>query len=86
MNGTDVDGETLVAQADLALYRSKSEGRGTFSFSEEEMNTRARRRHGLEQDLRSALASGEFELHYQPLVNVERNEIACFASAIALAS
>jgi predicted signal transduction protein with EAL and GGDEF domain len=81
-NGADVDGETLVAQADLALYRSKSEGRGTFSFFEEEMNTRARRRHGLEQDLRSALASGEFELHYQPLVNLESNEIASFEALL----
>ena len=81
-NGANADGETLIAQADLALYRSKNEGRGTFSFFEEEMNIRARRRHGLEQDLRSALANGEFELNYQPLVNLERNEISSFEALL----
>ena len=70
------DVDLLLAQADMALYRSKSDGRATYCFFEEEMNTRVRARRRLEQDLRLALADGEFELHYQPLVNFERNEIA----------
>lgn len=60
----DLDHDALVVQADLALYRSKSDGRGTYRFFEEEMNTSARHRRGIEHDLRSALANGEFELNY----------------------
>jgi diguanylate cyclase (GGDEF)-like protein len=63
--------ETVLMQADLALYRSKSEGRATYCFFEEDMNTRVRARHLLEQDLRRALANGELQLNYQPLVNLE---------------
>ena len=78
----DVDGEALVAQADLALYRSKSDGRGTYRFFEEEMNTNARHRRRVEHDLRLALVNGEFELDYQPLVNLERNEISGFEALL----
>ena len=78
----DIDQDALVVQADLALYRSKSDGRGTYRFFEEEMNTSARLRRGIEHDLRSALANGEFELNYQPLVNLERNEIAGFEALL----
>ena len=70
------DSDALLAQADLALYRSKGDGRGTFRFFEEEMNRSARCRREMERDLRAALANGEFQLHYQPLVNLETNEIA----------
>ncbi|WP_439542557.1 EAL domain-containing protein [Hyphomicrobium sp.] len=78
----DIDQDALVVQADLALYRSKSDGRGTYRFFEEEMNTSARLRRGIEHDLRSALANGEFELNYQPLVNLERNEISGFEALL----
>jgi diguanylate cyclase (GGDEF)-like protein len=76
------DVDLLLAQADMALYRSKSDGRATYCFFEEEMNTRVHARRKLEQDLRLALANGEFELHYQPLVNLERNEIAGFEALL----
>ncbi|ELR03657.1 hypothetical protein GMDG_08929, partial [Pseudogymnoascus destructans 20631-21] len=66
----------------MALYRAKSGGRGTFRFFEEEMNTCAKRRGSLEQDLRSALANGELQLHYQPLVNIARHEIAGFEALL----
>ena len=72
----DVTPESLLAQADMALYSSKASGRGTYSFFEQEMNTRAHERRELEQDLRLALAEGEFELNYQPLMNLESNEIS----------
>jgi diguanylate cyclase (GGDEF)-like protein len=78
----EVDNDALVVQADLALYRSKSDGRGTYRFFEEEMDTSARRRRGMEQDLRSALINGEFELNYQPLVNLARDEIAGFEALL----
>ncbi|WP_051328859.1 bifunctional diguanylate cyclase/phosphodiesterase [Geminicoccus roseus] len=52
--------------ADLALYRAKNEGRGAYRFYAPEMNVELQRRHGIEQDLRRALAAGEFELYFQP--------------------
>ena len=74
--------ETLLAQADMALYRSKDDGRGTFRFFEQEMNTRAHARRELERDLRLALANGGFELNYQPLVNLEREEVSGFEALL----
>jgi predicted signal transduction protein with EAL and GGDEF domain len=71
----DVTPESLLAQADMALYSSKGSGRGTYSFFEQEMNTRAHERRELERDLRLALAHDELELNYQPLMNLESNEI-----------
>jgi diguanylate cyclase (GGDEF)-like protein len=72
---TGANAESLLMQADLALYRSKENGRGIYTFFEEEMNTRAHERRELEQDLRSALSKGEFEVNYQPIVSLESNEI-----------
>ena len=64
----------------MALYGAKSSGRGTYRFFEPEMDARVKARRALELDLRRALTDGEFELYYQPLVNIERNEIvACEA-------
>jgi len=68
--------EALLKHADLALYRSKNEGRGTYSFFEPEMNRLAQARRELERDLRLALPNGELELYYQPLVNLNSNEIS----------
>jgi len=58
----------LLKNADLALYRVKSTGRNGFRFFEPKMETEARSRHALENDLRVALVRGEFELHYQTIV------------------
>ena len=63
-----VDADTLLAHADLALYRAKSEGRGVARFFEPEMDARLQKRRLLESDLREALEKEQFELHYQPLV------------------
>jgi diguanylate cyclase (GGDEF)-like protein len=79
-DGSDPD--TLMKNADLALYRSKSEGRGTFRFFAPEMDERMQARRRLEQDLRNALVRHEFALHYQPLVNLERNEICGFEALL----
>src|SRR5262249_12859410 len=64
--------------ADMALYGAKEDGRGTYRFFEAEMDTRMKARRALELDLRKALANNEFELHYQPLVNLASNEISAF--------
>ena len=71
-----VEPDQLLKNADMALYRSKADGRGTFRFFEPEMDERVKARRTLELDLRKAIVNGEFELYYQPLVNLERNEIS----------
>ena len=76
------DGETLLRNADLALYRAKEAGRGTFAFFEESLNQRAQARRQLETDLRLAIDRGEFELHYQPLFDLEQNRICSFEALI----
>jgi diguanylate cyclase (GGDEF)-like protein len=61
----------LLRNADLALYRAKAGGRNTYTFFELAMDAEARSRHALEADLRKALTQGEFEVHYQTVINVE---------------
>ncbi len=67
--------DELLKKADMALYRAKSEGRGAFHFFERGMDEALQRKRALEIDLRSALAGGQFELHYQPLYAFARDEI-----------
>ena len=70
-------GEIAIA-ADRALYKSKENGRGIHTFFSEEMNERSRSRRELETDLRSALGSGQLELHYQPLLDAASMRIGGF--------
>ena len=60
--------DALLNHADLALYRAKDEGRGTFRFFEREMDEAMQRKRALERDLRRALAEKHLEVYYQPLV------------------
>ncbi|HEY7006469.1 MAG TPA: EAL domain-containing protein [Sphingomicrobium sp.] len=76
------DGGTLLRNADLALYRAKEAGRGTYAFFEESLNQRAQERRQLESDLRQALDRGELELHYQPLFDLEHNRICSFEALL----
>ena len=68
-NGEDV--ETLVANADNAMYQAKTNHRGSFTFFTEEMNTRLRKRVQLEQDLRAAIELGQMKLAFQPIVDTD---------------
>ena len=68
----------LLRNADLALYRAKQLGRGVHCFYEEELRARMQARQRLEADLCKALARGEFELHYQPLIDLKTHEVTCF--------
>jgi diguanylate cyclase (GGDEF)-like protein len=70
--------DKLLKCADMALYRVKLDGQGGFRFFEPEMDEQLQARYALEQDMRHALAAEEFELFYQPLVNLERGEISGF--------
>src|SRR3954453_20795072 len=65
----------LMKCADLALYRAKAEGRGTFRFFEPDMDARIQARRALEVDLRRALVAGEFSIAYQPQINLAANEL-----------
>ena len=76
------DAERCCKNADLALYRAKEAGRGTFAFFEESLNERAQERRQLEADLRLALERGEFELYYQPLFDLEQNRIGSFEALL----
>ena len=72
-DGTDPD--QLLKHADLAMYEAKSHGRGTFRFFEPAMNARVKERRTLELDLRNAIANDGLELYYQPILDLERDEI-----------
>ena len=74
--------EHIIRNADLALYRAKGDGRGTYRFFEPEMDAEMQARRELEGDLRKALAAGEFELHYQPVVDLASNKISGFEALI----
>jgi diguanylate cyclase (GGDEF)-like protein len=76
------DGGTLLRNADLALYRAKEAGRGTYAFFEQSLNERAQQRRQLEADMRLALERGEFELYYQPLFDLEQNRICSFEALL----
>ena len=62
--------ETLLKNADAAMYRAKNCGRNNYRFFEAEMNGNALEQHGIENDLHHALKRSEFVLHYQPKVNL----------------
>jgi diguanylate cyclase (GGDEF)-like protein len=69
---------TLLKNADVALYRAKADGRGTWRFFEAEMDARLQARRKLELDLREALANNELELYYQPLYNLKQERVSGF--------
>jgi predicted signal transduction protein with EAL and GGDEF domain len=79
-NGNDPD--ELLRNADMALYRAKAEGRASYRFFEAKMDADMQARRMLELDLRNALARKEFELHYQPLVDVQNRELSGFEALV----
>jgi diguanylate cyclase (GGDEF)-like protein len=72
------DADQLMKNADLALYRTKSDGRNGFSFFKPEMNNQIQVRRTLEVDLRRALEQEELELYYQPIVSLQTQAITGF--------
>ena len=73
-DGVNLD--LLVKNADLAMYAAKASGRRTVRFFVPAMDASAKARLALEQDLRQATVAGNFELHYQPIVNLRTNKIS----------
>jgi predicted signal transduction protein with EAL and GGDEF domain/DNA-binding CsgD family transcriptional regulator len=79
-DATELD--ELMKAADIALYEAKNTGRGTYCFYGPEMNARIQARGKLEQDLQNALANGEFELFYQPIISLEDNKVSSFEALL----
>jgi predicted signal transduction protein with EAL and GGDEF domain len=71
----DVDLDSLIRHADMAMYRSKSLGRGMFSFFSSDLNDAVSSRLSLERNLRRAIEREEFELHYQPKIDLGTGEV-----------
>jgi diguanylate cyclase (GGDEF)-like protein len=76
------DGDTLLKHADMALYGAKAAGRGTYRIFEASMAAELQARMDLEADLRGALDRGELELHYQPLLDLQRGQLSGFEALL----
>jgi diguanylate cyclase (GGDEF)-like protein len=75
-------GEELLKLSDVALYRAKEESRGTFRFFEPGMDLHMQQRRELEADLRIGIQEGQFEVHYQPLLDLATGAITCFEALV----
>lgn len=79
-DGTDY--VQLLRKADMALYQTKKDRRGAYCLFEQEMESKVMDRHALGLDLRQALAADQFELYYQPLINIQDNKIGGFEALL----
>ncbi len=74
--------DELLKNADLALYRAKADGRGTYRFFETGMDARAQARRLMEMDLRAALQRDEFHVYYQPIRDVASGRVVAFEALL----
>ena len=74
--------DELLKNADLALYRAKADGRGTYRFFETGMDARAQARRLLEMDMRAALQRDEFQPYYQPIRDVASDRVVAFEALL----
>jgi diguanylate cyclase (GGDEF)-like protein len=74
----DMNTETFLKSADLAMYSAKADGRGTYRMFDPEMDAVVQTRRLLERDMRTALALDGFRLYYQPLVNLQTKKVTAF--------
>jgi diguanylate cyclase (GGDEF)-like protein len=74
--------DALLSCADMALYGAKEAGRGTLRFYNAEMGDFAQNRQQLESDLHIALATGQFDVHYQPIVDIDSGEITALEALV----
>jgi len=71
-----MDSETLIKNADTAMYQAKENGRQSYQFFKPAMNVRAVERQSIEESLRTALQRNEFSVHYQPKINLKSGRIS----------
>jgi diguanylate cyclase (GGDEF)-like protein len=71
------DANELLKNADMAMYGAKADGRGVYRFFEPNMDARMKERRTLELALRAALDDGQFELYYQPVLNLDTGAVRC---------
>ena len=76
------DATSLLKNAELALHRAKSEGKGSHRFFESGMDAQAQARRALETDLHDALRQGELALHFQPLFGLSQNRVTAFEALL----
>jgi diguanylate cyclase (GGDEF)-like protein len=76
------DADCLMKNADIALHCAKADGRHTYRFFEQQMDARLQSRRTLELDLRTALLRQEFKVTYQPIINLETDELTGFEALV----
>lgn len=76
------NGEEMVRDADIAMYRAKDEGKGRIEFFNPQMHLRAITLMRLENDLHQALERGELQVYYQPVINSHKNSIGGFEALL----
>lgn len=74
--------DDMLRDADIAMYRAKSKGRAQYQVFNQAMHAQATRRLQLETEMRQALERREFEIHYQPIINLETNELEGFEALV----
>ncbi|MBY3433271.1 EAL domain-containing protein [Rhizobium laguerreae] len=78
----NIDADVLLRNADIALYEVKNSGRGGYAFFRKAMETLLVERNGIKQDLANALENDEFELYYQPLVDLDTGKVCSFEALL----
>ncbi len=76
------DTDELIRRADIAMYQAKQDGRGVYRFFSDEMDQEAVRHYQLEMEIQAALAQQQFELYYQPVVDLETDNTVGFEALI----
>jgi diguanylate cyclase (GGDEF)-like protein/PAS domain S-box-containing protein len=76
------DAETLIRNADAAMYHAKEMGRANYQFFTEQMNLSASRRLGLESDLRRALGRDQLRVHYQPIIEAKSGQVVAHEALV----
>jgi diguanylate cyclase (GGDEF)-like protein len=81
-SGDGEDADCLMKNADIALHCAKADGRHTYRYFEQQMDVRLQSRRTLELDLRTALLRQEFRVTYQPIINLETDELTGFEALV----
>ncbi|MCK6510072.1 EAL domain-containing protein [Myxococcota bacterium] len=81
-SASQINADELLREADIALYRAKSNGRRSFVFYDQEMHLRVRQRTELEMDLRHSIERNELSIHLQPIISLENGMICSFEALL----